>query len=112
MKRKLITVLSCAVLLTFISAASAAVCDSEFSSLINAVNAATFKNAKEQTTLLARANEAQAKANAGRTSDSLKKLNEIVAKTNTLVSNGKITGGGDAIIRAANSAIACLQGGS
>jgi hypothetical protein len=37
------------------------------------------------------------------------KLNEIIAKTNTLASNGKITAGADAIITSAQNAIACVQ---
>jgi hypothetical protein len=88
---------------------AAAVCDAEFSALIADINSASFKNAKDQTALLRKANEAQAKANSGKRADAIKKLNEIIAKTNTLTSNGKITSGGSEINTTASNVIQCLQ---
>ena len=92
-----------------ISTPAKAVCDGDFSTLISAINNATYENAKDRTGLLGKANEAWYKANKGKTGDAITKLNQIITKTNTLVTTGKITSGGNAIISSASTVIACLQ---
>ena len=103
------------VLLTFLcvslfSLPAQAVCDGDFSTLISAINNATYKNPeKDRTALLGKAVDAWSKANAGKTSDAIRKLNDIIAKTGTLMSARKITSGGNSIVTSASSVISCLQ---
>lgn len=93
----------------FVATPVQAVCDSDFASLINAIQNADFKNSKDRDALLLKANTAQLKANRGKTADAITKLNAIISKTNLLISNGKIRSGGDAILNSASSTLNCLN---
>jgi hypothetical protein len=88
--------------------AAAPACATELDALRAAIGAATFVNPKDRQGLLGKVASAEAKLEQGKPLDAAQALTDLVAKTETLVAQGKLAAGGGAILAAAAAALACV----